>query len=636
MCIFVHFKFAIRLPLFSSVGLGDLSHSSWWLLLGALSVLPLLLIGLYLKMNLVQFFVYANQYLEYAESLISTDADAPNVIINDLLTVTTSSAVFTAAQLARVNAVTNKIGTVLGVVTANNSAASTTAIEFNALAFADAAVNFTGAPTIPLLKTVSGAMTLAGYTGDLDYSTITNIGGAFEVNSGITSLNLAGVTIAGAISTTGSASGQLNLPSATSVDVGTAAVIYVDADKATTVKLGNTGTAASLQVDAALATRVDIAATEITTTFGTAVGTPTNVFANSIAKIVGAATVSAAAQFHATSLVQTGGASTIAAEIVNLPLWSGTASATMSMSGAHTAGLNLPAAVLVTGNPLTAAAAKIITVLSTDAVALNSTAAENLTITGLADTTDFITDAGFAALKTLSITGVADAAPSDTTQTNSVGVTVAAAALTDLTVGGTVHDVYGVAAALLKNVTLTGAIGDITMATLVKLENLAIGTSHIEGASASVVSITGNTILASVKPTAMSEVKSIQISTNAALAEIDFSALTVIPTGTFVGTWTLAANKLSGSYVRYVAATETADAVETIIKSNDVNSLKAYITATNTAGNTPTIAIDIEEMKIGSAAALTLDQQITAEDATGHTIVGNLDTIAELALVTTE
>ena len=149
----------------------------------------------------------------------------------------------------------------------------------------------------------------------------------------------------------------------------------------------------------------------------------------------------------------------------------------------------------------------------------------------------------------------------------------------------------------MKNVTLTGAIGDITAASLPKLESLAIGTTHIEGASASVVSVTGNAILTSVKPTSMSEVKGITISANPKLTEIDFTALTAIPDGTVTVAVVFATNALSATYIPFVAASETAAAVETIIKSNDLYSLKSYIEANATKYaasnlNTPTLALD--------------------------------------------
>ena len=575
--------------------------------------------------------------LEYAESLISTKTDAPTVIVNGNVVVTTGAAVFTAAELTRVNLVTAKMATVLKDLTVSNTATpATTTVDFGALTFVDQSVSLTGATSTPKLKTITTNFTVDA-EGAVDYSGLTNIGGNFSLDgTGVTSLNLNGVTIGGTISTTGSATaGTIFLPSATSVDVGTAGVLILSATVATDIDLGEAAAVASLSITAPLAATVDIAATSVTGALTIATGTPTLVYANSMTA-AGATTVNAVAQFHATSLVETLGASTIAAEIVNLPVWAGTTTATMAMNGAHTAGLSLPAATLA-ANALTATAAKIITVKSTTAALLTAEATENLTITDLADTTDFVTDAGFAALKTLSVTGVADAAPSDATQTNTVGVTSAAAALTDLTVGGTVHDVYGAAAALLKNVTLTGAIGDITMGNLPKLETLAIGTSHIEGASASTVSVTSNAILTSVKPTSMSEVKTVYINFNPKLAEIDFTALTAVPDGTTVTAITLANNALSGTYSYYVAATETTAAVETVIKNDDVNSFKPYVTSLAATGvNTPTIAFAIDAVSVAGAAAVSLTTAITAEAAAGHTIVGTLDTTAELALVTAE
>ena len=583
--------------------------------------------------------------LEYAESLISTKTDAPTVIVNGNVVVTTGAAVFSADELARVNLITGKMATILKDLTVSNTATPVTGtVDFAELTFVDEDVSFTGITSTPKLKTITGSLTL-DVEGAIDYSNMTSIGalatnGVALDGTGVTSLNLSGVTIGGAISTTGTGTaGTIFLPSATTVNVGTAEVLVLSATIATDIDLGKAAAVASLSVTAPLAATVDIAATSVAGALTIATGTPTLVYANSITA-AGATTVNAVAQFHATSLVDTTGASSIAAEIVNLPAWAGTTTATMAMAGAHTAGLSLPAATLAT-NEFTAAAAKIITVKSTTAALLTAAAIENLTITALADTTDFVTDAGFATLKTLSVTGVADAAPTDVTQTNSVGVTVAAAALTDLTVGGTVHDVYGVAVPLLKNVTLTGAIGDITMATLAKLESLAIGTTHIEGASASVVSVTGNAILTSVKPTSMSEVKAITISANPKLTEIDFTALTAIPDGTVTVAVVLATNALSATYIPFVASSETSAAVETIIKSNDLYSLKSYIEANATKYaasnlNTPTLALDIAAVTVGSSAVASLTTVIAAESGSGHTITGTLDTLAELALVTTE
>ena len=201
-----------------------------------------------------------------------------------------------------------------------------------------------------------------------------------------------------------------------------------------------------------------------------------------------------------------------------------------------------------------------------------------------------------------------------------------------------VHDVAFNNAALLKNITLTGAIGDITAQSLPKLETLSIGTTHIEGASASTLVVASNPLLTSIKPTSMSEVKTIAIDGNVALAEIDFTALTAIPDGTTATTVSVTLNRLAGTYTPYVAATETTAAVETIIKSDDVNSFKPYITALAATGvNTVTFELDISGVtRTTDSAVVSLTAAILAEAGTGHTIVGKLDTAAELALVTTE
>jgi hypothetical protein len=587
--------------------------------------------------------------LEYAESLISTKTDAPTVIVNGNVVVTTGAAVFTAAQLERVNLVTGKMATVLKDLTVSNTATpAATTVDFGALTFVDQSVTLTGATSTPKLKTITTNLSVT-VAGAVDYSAVTNIGGTVTIGGAdVTSLNLAGVTIGGAINTTGSAAGILVLPKATTINVGTAAVTSLSATLGTDIDLGNAGVLASLAVTAPVATQVDILAKKVTGVFTLATGTPTLVFANSM-EDAGTMTVNAVAQFHATSLTGTGNGSVVSAEVVNLPVWAGTATGTMSLPGAHTAvldGLQLPSAVL-SGNALTAAAAKKVTVKSTTAALLTAEAAETVVINGLADTTDFITDAGFAALKSLSITGVADAAPSDATQSNSVGVTSAAAALTDLTVGGTVHDVSATAAALLKNVTLTGAIGDITMGDLVKLESLAIGTTHIEGASASTVSVTSNPLLTSVKPTSMSEVKTINIQNNTKATEIDFSALTVIPTGSAAAGITVANNALSATYVYAVAPTETTGYVDTIIKSDDVLSIVPYANALAATGvNTLTLAWNIGAVTVGTAAAASLTAVILADADDGPggagtgastTVTGTtISSVAELAIVVAE
>ena len=103
----------------------------------------------------------------------------------------------------------------------------------------------------------------------------------------------------------------------------------------------------------------------------------------------------------------------------------------------------------------------------------------------------------------------------------------------------------------------------------------------------------------------------------------------------------LAKNELYVTYIPFVASSETSAAVETIIKSNDLYSIKGYIEANATKyapslANTPTLALDIAAVTVGTSAVVSLTTAITNDAATGHTIDGTLDTLAELALVTTE
>ena len=56
-----------------------------------------------------------------AESLIETETTNPNVIVNGSLTVEFTDSNFTAAEIARVNAVTVKIATVLNSVSLTNT-----------------------------------------------------------------------------------------------------------------------------------------------------------------------------------------------------------------------------------------------------------------------------------------------------------------------------------------------------------------------------------------------------------------------------------------------------------------------------------------------------------------------------------
>ena len=123
--------------------------------------------------------------LEYAESLISTDADAPNVIVNGRVEVNYTT--FTTSGTAivdRINAVVGKIATVLGDGKGNANSGlkvtSTSPFNFANLAFVDDHYLIAGADMgDDELRTVTGDLTIdhGGQAVPLDYSQLSSVGG---------------------------------------------------------------------------------------------------------------------------------------------------------------------------------------------------------------------------------------------------------------------------------------------------------------------------------------------------------------------------------------------------------------------------------------------------------------------------
>ena len=113
--------------------------------------------------------------LIYAETLISSATDAPNVIINGGLVISVTTTNFDAGMLARVDAITPKVATVLGAtgVSISNTSTPVHTVLVPNLTFVDGPYTVTGAPADDSgLRTVSGKLTIA-HAGAADYSQIT-------------------------------------------------------------------------------------------------------------------------------------------------------------------------------------------------------------------------------------------------------------------------------------------------------------------------------------------------------------------------------------------------------------------------------------------------------------------------------
>ena len=110
--------------------------------------------------------------LEYVESLISTGADDPNVIVNGSVTVDITASNFDAAQLVRVNAVTDKLVTVLQAVSITNNSSPTVTVDLSNLGFVDNDYTVNGADANDAaLRSVTESVTI-GHGGAVDYSQI--------------------------------------------------------------------------------------------------------------------------------------------------------------------------------------------------------------------------------------------------------------------------------------------------------------------------------------------------------------------------------------------------------------------------------------------------------------------------------
>ena len=162
--------------------------------------------------------------LEYVESLISTDADDPNVIVNGEITVSVDDDDFDDEHLARILAVTNKFATGLKTVTIAHTYSPTTfgpgpILTFDNLAFVDNDLSITGSTTLgdgdatnDKLRTVTGDLTIANVKGDIDLSLLTSADDiTVPQGAGVTALENGFNYCCISFRTAGAVKGHLNL-----------------------------------------------------------------------------------------------------------------------------------------------------------------------------------------------------------------------------------------------------------------------------------------------------------------------------------------------------------------------------------------------------------------------------------------
>ena len=516
--------------------------------------------------------------LIYAETLISSATDAPNVIINGGLVISVTTTNFDAGMLARVDAITPKVATVLGAtgVSISNTSTPVHTVLVPNLTFVDGPYTVTGAPADDSgLRTVSGDLTIA-HTGAADYSQVTTIGGDVVINKDVTSIDLSAATVAGGITDSASAdSGKIVFPKATAVNVGTSSVHFANLQKAVgTVNLGFAGAITSnVSITTPKATRVDFGAKTATGTFEVAAKTGTAgtaFYAPSLEYTIGGTTVTAS-EAHFSKLTGFGGNSTINATAVDFSSLSQTASGTLVLTNATA----FSAPKLVVTNNVTATAAVTVEVKSSDNVNLFLDAVKTLTVNTLGVTTDFTTG-GYTTLVTLNIGGAQGKAPFISTVTNTLDIQNTALKTLNIT-GGDFDTVSVSGTTGLTALSTAGEIKSFTLNGATTLVAATIGHSHLDGSDAATFVVTGNTLLAGLTTSALDEVGNLDISSNAALAAIDLSSLTTLPIlGSY--TATITGNKLSGGFVAATAGATTTAFVEAIVKSDDLMTILPYFT----------------------------------------------------------
>ncbi|MDG2397226.1 MAG: hypothetical protein P8M03_06195 [Flavobacteriaceae bacterium] len=590
--------------------------------------------------------------LQYAESLVSTDPTDPNVIVNGNVEVTVSDAFLLQAgvTIARINAVTNKLATVLGAATGGKMAISFTAtatgntgVELNNLTFVDCDFQTSGniGPVYPKLATITGNAS-ATSTGAVAMNNIA-VTGAIQIGTGATSVDLTGSTAA-SIYTTGSAQGVLVLNSATKIDVGTALVTSLAAALATDIDLGyKTAGAIDLAITgAAKAATIDIAAVALDN-FSIAGTVSTCIIHADSAASVDDISVSSSAQLHlpaATSI----GTGTSAALVHDFTLLA-SSGGVLTISAATA--FNAPA-FSQTGS-LTLTAAKTVNMVSATGMKSPSAgsqtlvmpAVENLTLTALAATASVVLDGDYATIKTANITGKAGVAPLDTNQLNGVKVVAGAAALTGLTVGGQLDKVYVTSpAATLVGITTAGGIKLVSISGAAGLTAATIGHDHVEGMLGAQFIFDNNDKVTALNADSLAEVKNLQINGNALLAAISFNAITDPDGSASTLTVSITDNALTAAMSAHVAATETEPAIAaTITNSSGIFDLVSYLgnfVASSGAG-TSSFEVEIDVVTYtaaGVTSTKTNAAAFTADAAAGNVTAGDdVSTAAEVALI---
>ena len=573
--------------------------------------------------------------LLYAETLVSTGTDRPNVIVNGTVTFNTTG--FSADQQSRANEIAKKIATVLD----NVSITSTSVLDFEAMTFVDANLTLSGGGAdVTELRTISGNFQ-STEIGAIDYSYFSSVGGSMRIIAGdagatnvnsITSVDFGTATF-GTISVGASATFDhvINAPAAGMIKTGNSPVVHVIGTAATDIDHNYNGDTALASLNITGSGTIDILADEVTGGI-TLDGVPTSIiYASSLTSTNAFTMPDKVAQLHLPAIKQASGA--LNATVVDLTAFE-RASGALDIAATD---VDLTGATAVAAPVITHSGAGHVTITDADEDGLAGAATTQITILDLSGPIVF--PAAMAELHTINITG--KAAASGAAQNNLV-TTSAAASMTTITLGGTIDGLTSAGNTNLKTVTTSGNLTDMNITGATALTAVNAGHSHISGDTAVTFVITGATELQTLDMSSVDKVKTITLTGNTKLHTVTApSTTTLCEAGAAVAVDVSDGASFTGVYTNYtpeIPATETTPvipAVPVAVAQNSLNSLKAwYDVHDNRQTASPTFDVDTALVS-GTVTYATFTAATLASFGSG-TGSGTIDTAGEIAIIESE
>ena len=592
--------------------------------------------------------------LEYVETLISTAADDPNVIVNGKVLIDTRN--LTDAEVTRASAVAAKLATILGDGAGDPGleVISDSAVTFTNLAFIDDDYTVNGADQDDAaLRTVSGNLSINhnGADAALDYSQITSVGDvtiAATTASSATSVNFSGVD-GGTMAILGQAAGVLNYPRAATVDLGTFDFGTIDAASASSINSDMSATTTNLIIEADVAGSVTFNSLEDAThTITVNASSTTNVFFNALDNATGAidAATPKVNQFHIPALAATGATLTVDAGTINAAAlatighatdFNSVGTAILSALTSVTAGLTIDEGPINLPNAAFSAA------LTTNATTVHVAADTSGTLANVSGANvDFLTVGSQAVAVTdvpATLVTIDITASGDGGATHDFTVTSAAAALRGVTVNGFDVVTLGASGAGtgITTVTTGGTIRNFASVDNASLAELNIAHTWDDSyTDAQVVDVIGNTSLTGLNLASVARLEACTITGNTAMTSIMAPSGSDPLTPGATTSFTISGNSLTATYTYAVAAVQdginNTPYVEATIEQASLESWKDYFEAIDDT-NTVNFSLDYDASSNAGNTNFASDVADDTANTATPTFAGTIDTDAELAII---